>query len=74
MADPWRTEDNTSLHPIAGFRVPTALRLRAAGEVLGHLVIALLFFIYITGRGQPAGLLAGLVWSFIHENKKGDEK
>ncbi len=61
MPDPLSTEPNTPPHPAAGFRVPTALRRRTAGELLGHLVICLLFFLYVAGRREPAGLLSGLV-------------
>ncbi len=61
MPDRWSTEDSAPPHPTSGFRVPTALRRRAAGELLGHLLLSLLFFIHIAGRGAPVDLLAGLV-------------
>ncbi len=61
MPDRRSTEDLMSPHPTAGLRVPAALRRCAAGELLGHLVISLLFFVFIAGRGAPADLLAGLV-------------
>ncbi len=61
MPDPWSIEDKKLPHPMAGFRVPPELRRRAAGELLGHLMISLLFFFFITSRGGPTGLLAGLV-------------
>jgi phosphatidylglycerophosphate synthase len=83
MTDPFNTDEYTRPHPTAELRVPAALRRRAAREFLGHLVIALLFFVWIAGRGAPAGLLAGLVpcvavlaavhgrlWRNLHLNRR----